>query len=257
MTPGTFDLTATKIWRPLSFPPANMTRDFHWFGAWALLKRGVSLHQAQTQMNALAIRIAHDYPKSNKGWGVALDSFSSIAVGDYLRQSLYVLMGAVGMVLLIACANLANLTLARGITREREVAIRAALGAGRMRLVRQFLTESLLLSVGGGVIGLFLAYAGLVSMKMTMPENILPPNVRVEMDGRILLFILALSLLTGLIFGIVPAVKATRHDLANAIKQGGPGSSGGHASKRLRGTLVVAEVALAFMLLAGAGLLIR
>ncbi len=104
MQPGTFDLTATKIWRPLSFLPGNMTRDFHWFGAWALLKQGVTLKQAQTQMDALAIRIAHDYPKSNKGWGIGIDSFSSIAVGQDLRQSLYVLMGAVGMVLLIACS---------------------------------------------------------------------------------------------------------------------------------------------------------
>jgi putative ABC transport system permease protein len=257
MTPGTFDLTATKIWRPLSFPPANMTRDFHWFGAWALLKRGVSLHQAQTQMNALAIRIAHDYPKSNKGWGVALDSFSSIAVGDYLRQSLYVLMGSVGMVLLIACANLANLTLARGISREREVAIRAAMGAGRWRLVRQFLTESLLLSVGGGALGLLLAYAGLAVMKTTMPDGTIPPNLQVVMDGRVLLFVVGLSVLTGVIFGIVPALKATRPDLTNPIKQGGLGSSPGQSSRRFRGALVVAEVALAFVLLAGAGLLIR
>ena len=154
MAPGRFDLTATKIWRPLAFYPGNLTRDFHWFGAWGLLKRGVSLQQARTQMDALAIRIAHDFPKSNKGWGVGIDSFSSIVVGDDLKQSLYLLMGAVGMVLLIGCANLANLTLARGISREREVAIRAALGAGRGRLVRQFLTESLLLSVAGGVLGL-------------------------------------------------------------------------------------------------------
>jgi putative ABC transport system permease protein len=257
LPPGNFDLTATKIWRPLSFPPGNMTRDFHWFGAWALLKRGVTLHQAQTQMDALAIRIAHDYPKSNKGWGVGLDSYSSIKVSEYLRQSLYVLMGAVGMVLLIACANLANLTLARGISREREVAIRAAIGAGRWRLVRQFLTESLLLSVGGGALGLALAYAGMAIMKKTMPGSTIPPNVRVDMDGRVLLFVLGLSVLTGVLFGIVPALKATRPDLTNPIKQGGIGASPGQASRRFRGCLVVAEVALAFVLLAGAGLLIR
>jgi putative ABC transport system permease protein len=131
LPPGRADLTTTKIWRPLSFPPGNMTRDFHWFGAWALLKRGVTVGQARTQMDALAIRIARDFPKSNKGWGIGIDSFNSVLVGQDLRQSLYVLMGAVGMVLLIACSNLANLTLARGISREREVAIRAAIGAGR------------------------------------------------------------------------------------------------------------------------------
>ena len=257
MQPGTFDLTATKIWRPLSFLPGNMTRDFHWFGAWALLKQGVTLKQAQTQMDALAIRIAHDYPKSNKGWGIGIDSFSSIAVGQDLRQSLYVLMGAVGMVLLIACSNIANLTLARGISRGREVAIRAAIGASRWRLVRQFLTESLLLSAGGGVLGLLLAYAGLALMKATMPSGTIPANLQVVMDGRVLWFVVGLSVLTGVLFGIVPALKATRPDLAKSIKEGGIGASSGHPSRRLRGALVVTEVALAFVLLAGAGLLIR
>ena len=257
LQPGHFDLTATKIWRPLSFPPANMTRDFHWFGAWGLLKKGVTLEQARTQMDALAIRIAHDYPKSNKGWGIGLDSFASIAVGDDLKQSLYVLMGAVGMVLLIACANLANLTLARGISREREVAIRAAIGAGRWRLVRQFLTESLLLSVGGGALGLALAYAGLAVIKATMPDGTIPANLQVVMDGRVLLFVIVLSVVTGVLFGIVPAFKATKTDLTNSIKQGGLGTSPGHSSKRFRSSLVVAEEALAFALLAGAGLLIR
>ncbi|MGA2017935.1 MAG: ABC transporter permease [Opitutaceae bacterium] len=257
MPPGRFDLTATKIWRPLSFLPGNMTRDFHWFGAWALLKRGVTLDQARTQMDALAIRIAHDYPKSNKGWGIGIDAFSSILVGPDLRQSLYVLMGAVGMVLLIACANLANLTLARGISRGREVAIRAAIGAGRWRLVRQFLTESLLLSVGGGALGLGLAYAGLALMKATMPSGTIPANLQVVMDGRVLLFVLGLSVLTGVLFGIVPALKATRPDLTASIKEGGAGAGSGHPSRRIRGSLVVAEVALAFVLLTGAGLLIR
>ncbi|HEY4245976.1 MAG TPA: ABC transporter permease [Lacunisphaera sp.] len=257
MPPGRFDLTSTKIWRPMSFPAGNMTRDFHWFGAWALLKRGVTLEQASAQMDALAARIAHDYPKSNKGWGVGIDSFNSILVGKDLKKSLYMLMDAVGMVLLIACANLANLTLARGISREREVALRAALGAGRWRLMRQFLTESLILSIGGGTLGLFLAYGGLAVMKTTMPEGTIPPNLQVGMDGRVLLFVLGLSIITGVLFGIVPALKATRPNLTNSIKQGGIGTSASHSSKRMRGALVISEVALAFVLLAGAGLLIR
>jgi putative ABC transport system permease protein len=257
LPPGRFDLTSTKIWRPLSFLPANMTRDFHWCGAWAVLKRGVSLQQARIQMDALAIRIAHDYPKSNKGWGVGIDSFDSVLVGSDLKQSLYVLMAAVGMVLLIGCANLANLTLARGISREREVAIRAALGAGRWRLMRQFLTESLLLSVVGGALGLALAYGGLAVMKATMPDGTIPPNLQVEMDGRVLIFVLGLSVFTGVLFGIVPAFKATRPDLTNSIKQGGLGTSPAQSSRRFRGALVITEVALAFVLLAGSGLLIR
>jgi putative ABC transport system permease protein len=257
MSPGLFDLTSTKIWRPLSFSGASLSRDSHWFGAWALLKPGVSVQQARSQMDAIAIRIARDYPKSNKGWGVAIDPFREIQVGSDLRQSLYVLMGAVGMVLLIVCANLANLTLARGISREREVAIRAAIGAGRGRLVRQFMTESLLLSVAGGALGVLVAYSGLALMKSTMPDGTIPANMSVQMDGRVLAFIAILSVLTGVIFGIVPALKATRPDLTGSIKQGGGGASSGVASRRLRGTLVVVEVALAFMLLVGAGLLIR
>ena len=257
LKPGTFDLTATKLWRPLAFRAANMTRDFHWFGAWGRIKRGISLHQAQIQMDALAIRIAHDYPKSNKGWGIALDAFNDIRVGSDLRVSLYVLMGAVAMVLLIACANLANLILARGVSREREVAIRAAIGAGRGRLLRQFLTESLLLAGIGGGVGLLVGYGGLAAIKRSIPEGTIPPNTHVAMDARVLVFVIALSAVTGVLFGIVPALKATRPNLTNAIKQGGSGSGFGRSGARLRGSLVVAEVALAFILLVGSGLLIR
>ena len=254
---GAFDRTGTKMWRPLSFVPENMTRDFHWFGAWAKLKPGISIEQATTRMDALAARIAHDFPKSNKGWGVGIDSFKSVLVADELKQSLYMLMGAVGMVLLIACANLANLTLARGSAREHEVAIRAAIGAGRGRLVRQFLTESLIISIGGGALGVGVAYAGLAALKANIPSNILPPSTHVEMDGRVLLFILVLSVATGLIFGLVPAMKASRPDLTDSIRQAGHGTSGGRRRHGVQGTLVVAEVALAFVLLSGAGLLIR
>ena len=252
-----FDRTETKIWRPLAFGPENMTRDFHWFGAWALLKPGVTLEQARVQMDTLAARIAHDYPKSNMGWGVGIDAFSEVLVNPEVRQSLYVLMGAVGMVLLIACANLANLSMARGIAREREVAIRAALGAGRWRLMRQFLTESLVVSLSGGALGLLVAYGSLAALKVTIPPGIMPPNVYVSMDARVLLFVLVVSVLTGVVFGIFPALKATRPDLTTAIKQGGSGASAGRVRQRLRGALVVAEVALAFVLLTGAGLLIR
>jgi putative ABC transport system permease protein len=257
MPAGIFDRTATKIWRPLAFGPENMTRDFHWFGAWALLKRGVTIEQARSQMDALAARIAQDFPKSNKGWGVGIDPFSEVLVNPELRQSLYVLMGAVGMVLLIACANLANLSLARGIAREREVAIRAALGAGRWRLVRQFLTESVVLSMIGGALGLLVAWGGLKALKIGIPPGIVPPNVYVAMDGRVLLFVLLISVMAGVVFGVFPAIKATRPDQATVIKQGGHGSSASRARQRLRGSVVVAEVALAFMLLTGAGLLIR
>ena len=133
-----------------------MTRNFHWFGAMALLKPGLIIENARAEMDAIGARIAHDYPDSNKGWGVAVDPLSDTIVGKQLRKSLYVLLAAVGMVLLIGCANLANLTLARSAAREREVAIRASVGAGRWRLVQQLLTENVMLSITGGVLGMAL-----------------------------------------------------------------------------------------------------
>ena len=254
---GVFDRWYSQIWRPLAFEPQNMTRNFHWFGALAKLKRGVPLEQARAQMDTIGARIARDYPDSNKGWGVAVDRFSEVLVGRQVRTYLYVLLAAVGMVLLIGCANLANLTLARGTVREREVAIRSALGAGRWRLIRQFLTESLLLSVCGGVFGVALGYATMVALRASVPRYTLPPEANVTMDGRVLLFGLALSALTGLLFGLAPAIQATRSNLAGSIKEGGRGASAGGIRQRIRGALVVSEVALAFVLLTSAGLLIR
>jgi len=257
MPAGIYDRSWPKIYRPLAFTPENMSRDFHWLWSYAMLKPGITIGQARAQMDAVSKRLAHDFPVSNKGWGVKIDPFATTLVWKQLRQSLYVLMASVGMVLLIACANLANLTLARGMVREREVAIRAALGAGRGRLVRQFLTESLLLSTAGGVLGLLVAYAGMAALIRAIPTESLPSTAEVGMDGRVLLFALALSVLTGVVFGLIPAIKASRPDLTHAIKEGGPGASAGKALQGLRGALVIAEVALAFMLLSGAGLLIR
>ncbi len=254
---GAFDRGYAQIWRPLAFEPENMTRNFHWFGAYAKLKRGVTLKQAQAQMDAIGARIAKDYPDSNKGWGVAVDRFSETIVGSGLRRALYVLLTAVGMVLLIGCANLANLSLARGTAREREVAIRSSLGAGRWRLVRQFLTESVVLSVIGGTLGLVLGYLTMLGLKLALPPFALPREAIVAMDGRVLLFTLALAVLTGILFGLAPAIQATRPDLAGSMKEGGRGASAGGARHRVRSALVVAEVALAFVLLTGAGLLMR
>ena len=251
-----FDRAFNQIWMPLAFQPDNMSRNFHWFGSFAKLKRGVTLEKARAQMDAIGARIAQDYPDSNKGWGVVVERFADVIVDSDLRRSLYVLLAAVAMVLLIGCANLANLTLSRGAGREREVAVRSALGASRQRLIRQFLTENVLLSLGGGLLGLGVGYTTMAALKAALPPNSLPREVNVTMDGGVLLFALAISALTGILFGLAPALGATKTNLVVSLKEGARGTIGG-TRRRLRGTLVVGEVALAFVLLTGAGLLIR
>src|SRR6516165_804293 len=157
-----FDRGAARFFRPLAFEPSNMTRNFHWFGSLALLKKGVTFEQAQKAMDIIGARIAADYPDSNKGWGVGLDLYSKILINDDLKTSALTLMYAVAGMLLIGCANIANLSLARGVTREREVSVRASLGAGRGRLVRQFLTENVVLALAGGVLGIAVGYGTMV-----------------------------------------------------------------------------------------------
>ncbi|HWA84859.1 MAG TPA: ABC transporter permease [Opitutus sp.] len=251
-----FDRSYARLWRPLAFEPGNMTRNFHWFGAVARLKRGVTLEQARAQMDAIGRRIAHDFPDSNKDWGVSVEPLAGTKVSDELRRSLWVLLSAVGMVLLIACANLANLSLMRVVAREREIAIRAALGAGRAALLRQFLTESLLISLAGGAGGLLVGELTMRGLTAVMPQYALPAEANVALDGRVLLFSFALALLTGIIVGLFPAWQAARPSLTHSLKQGG-GTGSGVTHARVRSALVVGEVALAFVLLTGAGLLIR
>ena len=237
-----------------------MTRNFHWFGSFAKLKRGVTLEKARAEMDTIGARIARDYPDSNKGWGVVVERFADVIMDEDMRRPLYVVMAAVGMVLLIGCVNLANLMLLRGAARAREVALRGALGASRQRLVRQFLSEAVLLSLAGGALGLGVGYATMAALKAAIPPYSLPAEVDVKMDGRVLLFALAISVLTGILFGLAPALGATKTDLVTSLKEGGGGTGGGTIGRtrhRLRGALVVAEVALAFVLLTGAGLLIR
>ncbi|HWE48701.1 MAG TPA: ABC transporter permease [Bryobacteraceae bacterium] len=250
-----FDREYGQIWMPLAFKPEQMTRNFHWFAAYGKLKPGVTLDRARAQMDTIGARIAHDYPDSNKGWGVVVERYADILVPATLRTSLYVLLSAVGMILLIGCANLANLTLSRGAARERELAVRSALGASRSRLIRQFLTENMLLSVAGGVLGVAVGYATMAALRAAVPPFSLPSETNVGMDYRVLLFALAISVATGIIFGLVPAFGATKVNFAESLKEGARGTTGGRG--RLRSALVIAEVALAFMLLTGAGLLIR
>ena len=252
-----FDRSFSRMWRPMAFTPGERTRNYHWLQVLARLKPGMTIEQARAEMDGIGARIATDYPDSNKGWGVSILRYADAVVGTQLRSSLYVLLGAVGMLLLIGCANMANLTLARGTSREREVSVRAALGAGRARLVRQFLTENVLLATLGGVAGIGCGYLLMRGLQLLLPPFFLPSVARIDMDARVLAFTVVLSMLTGVVFGLAPALHATKPDLSSAMKEGGRGAAGDGGRRRLRGALVVVEVALAFMLLAGTGLLVR
>jgi putative ABC transport system permease protein len=251
-----FDRSWAVMWLPLAFTPANMTRNYHWLYAIARLEPGVTLKQARGQMDTIGARIAALYPDSNKGWGVTVDPYIDQVVQPELRRSLWVLLAAVGAVLLIGCANLASLTLARGTDREREIAIRFALGACRLGLIRQLLTESILLGILGGVAGLALGNTFMHGMKLWLPPDLLPAQANVRMDCSVLLFTMAIGILTGILCGLAPALSGTRPDLARSLNERGR-TTGGLTPHRIRTALVVTEVALSFVLLAGAGLLIR
>src|SRR5215468_7922254 len=253
---GTFDRTWAVMWLPLTLSPADMTRNYHWLASIARLGPGVTLEQARAQMDTVGARIAARYPDSNKGWGITVDPYIDQVVAPQLRRSLWVLLAAVGAVLLIGCANLANLTLARGTNREPEIAIRSALGAGRFRLIRQLLTESIFLGILGAVAGLALGNALMRGMKLWAPPDMLPPQADVRMDYGVLLFTTVIGILTGILFGLAPALSGTRPDLARSLKESGR-TTAGLTLHRMRTALVVTEVALSFILLAGAGLLIR
>src|SRR5262252_8053292 len=253
---GTFDRTWAVMWLPLTFSQADMTRNYHWFTTIARLEPGVTLEQARAQMDTIGASIAALYPDSNKGWGVIVDPYIDQVVAPQLRRSLWVLLAAVGAVLLIGCANLANLTLARGTDREQEIAIRSALGASRLRLFRQLLTENMFLGVLGAVAGLALGDALMHGIKLWLSADMLPPEANVRMDYGVFLFTMVIGILTGTLFGLAPALSSTHPDLTASLKEGGR-MTAGLTRRRMRTALVLAEVAMSFVLLAGASLLIR
>lgn len=249
-------LMLIEVWTPFAFPDAwsESSRGGRGDGALARMTPGVSLEQAQADLSTIAARLAATHPV-DQGIGVAIRRIADTRVGK-LRPMLFLLMGAVSLILLIACVNLANLLLARNSARQRELAVRAALGAGRGGLVRQLLAETLLLSLIGGAVGLALARIGVASLASRHPRD-LSQLGSIGIDWRVLAFALLASLVTSLFFGLAPALTGTRLDLVEALKQSGRSGTSGPASQRLRNVLVVTEMAMSLMLLVGASLLVR
>jgi len=243
----------TQLWVPLALTPAEMANHgSHNLQVVARLKDGVSLGQAQAEMQTIADALTAQYPSTNTGVGVNLVPLHEQVVGD-VRLALLALLAATGFILLIVCANVANLLLARATARQRELAIRLALGAGRARIVRQLLTESVLLALIGGVLALALAYAGVEVLRLLSPPD-LPRVEEIGVNGLVLVFSLGLSALTGIVFGLAPALQASRHEMQSFLKEGARESAPG---SRVRHLLVAAEIALGVIVLIGAGLLLR
>src|ERR1700734_2932039 len=241
---------------PLVFKPEPGNHDFHWLLVMGRLKPGVTIKQAQENMDAVTAHIAQVYPKSDTGWGSYVEPLKNDFLPKERIQMLKMLMGAVGFVLLIACVNVANLLLARGMTRQKELAVRSALGAARTTIFGQLLTESLLLTLAGGALGVGVGYAMLQGLTAAMPPNTLPSEADLRLNLPILLFTLGATTLAGLLAGSVPAWYASRIDPGESLKEGGrTGTS--VAKHRLRRALVIGEFALALALLAGAGLAIH
>jgi putative ABC transport system permease protein len=257
LAPGATDRVQSELYIPLAFKPEQINHDFHWLLVMARLKPGVTVAQANADMDSVTKHIAEVYPKSDTGWGASVEPLQNDFLGRDTIRALWTLLGAVGFVLLIACANVANLLLARGTARRREVAVRGALGATRRQLFSQFLTESVTLATIGGALGIALAYAFLKLILVLLPPFTLPSEADIRLSIPVLLFTLAATMLSGILFGCAPAFQAMGLNLTDALKEGGHGTGVGKGRHRVRHVLVVGEFALALTLLAAAGLAIH
>ena len=247
---------AAELWVPLTFDDPEMKmRKAHFLRPIGRMKPGVTLTQAQADLDLIAAQLEKQYPDSNSGWNTRLVSLREQLLGGS-RTFVLILFGAVGLVLLIACANVANLLLVRAASRQKEIALRTALGASRPRIMRQMITESVLLAIMGGALGALLARFG-VDLLVSFSQNTLPPTVTVGVDGTVLLFTFLISLATGLLFGLAPAFRTVNVNLIESLKEGVRGAGESGVRNRTRNVLVVFESAIAVMLLIGAGLLVR
>jgi putative ABC transport system permease protein len=258
--PPRFGWGDSDVWIPekpsraAGVQPSGFPR--YWF-LMGHLKPGVSIREAESDFEVIAHRLAPKYPKDYpKHFSVEIHSLTDLVVGQF-RTTLYIVLAAVGLLLLIGCGNVANLLLARATGREKEFAIRAVLGAARIRLIRQLLVESLVLALGGALLGALIAWGGLKSLVAAMPKEIIPAEAVIRLNGPVLAFALCMAVITALIFGLVPALHAARRDLNDPLRDSGKGTSGSGRHNRLRNAVVVLEVALSLTLLAGAGLLMR
>src|SRR5580704_2202396 len=256
LSPGVGDRFDFELAVPLAFRPEQINHDYHWLLTMGRLKPGITLQQAQADMDAVTSHIAAAYPSSNKGWGASVEPLKNDFLPRERIRNLWLLLGAVGFVLLIACVNIANLLLAKGAVRQREIAVRSSVGANRRQIFTQFLTESLILALIGGALGIGLGEGLLRAILTIVPAGILPSEANFRLDIHVLVVALAATSIAGVLFGCAPAWYASRVDPGESLKEGGRSgqTSGSH---KLRQGLITGEFALALSLLAGAGLAIH